>query len=100
MKICQKYQQTILFWGDRPSSMVSSAPTILWLRVQIQSTPFKLFSLCIIEIIMRKEQKYTKRGRDWPILKNQYRFMLNAHNLKEQITILEFYEHIKFDDKI
>ena len=44
------------FWGGRHSSMVSSAPTILWPQVQIPSTPSTLFSICI-EIVMRKEQK-------------------------------------------
>ena len=46
--------------------MVSSAPTILPSRVRIPSTPSMLFSNCI-EIVMRKEQKSTKRERDWPI---------------------------------
>ena len=54
--------------GGRHSSMVSSAPTILRPRVRILSTPFMFFSICI-EIVTRREQKETKRGRDWPIFK-------------------------------
>ena len=43
------------FWpGGRLSSVVLSAPTILWPWVQIPSKPSKLFSICIIEIVMRR----------------------------------------------
>ena len=42
---------------DRHRSVVSSAPTILRLQVQIPRTPFTLFSICIVEIIMRKGRK-------------------------------------------
>ena len=45
--------------GGRHSSMVSSVPTILRLWVRIPSTPSKLFSICIIEIVMRKAQQLT-----------------------------------------
>ena len=43
--------------GGRHSSVVLSPPTILWLRVQIPSTLCKLFSICIIEIVIRKGRK-------------------------------------------
>ena len=43
--------------GDRHSSVVLTAPTILQPWVQIPSTPSTLFSICIIEIVMRKEPK-------------------------------------------
>ena len=43
--------------GGCHSSVVLSAPTILQPQVQIPSTPSMLFSICIIEIVMRKEQK-------------------------------------------
>ena len=42
--------------GCRHSSVVSSAPTILFPWVQILSTPSTLFSICI-EIVTRKKQK-------------------------------------------
>ena len=42
---------------DEHISMVLSAPTILWPWVRIPSTPSMLFSICIIEIVTRKEQK-------------------------------------------
>ena len=45
------------FWGGCNSSVVSSAPTILWPRVQIPSTSSMLFSICIFEIVTRKERK-------------------------------------------
>ena len=53
-------------WGGRHSSVVSSAPTILWPQVRIPSTPSMLYSICI-EIVMRKKNENKKRGRDWPI---------------------------------
>ena len=57
--------------------MVSSLPTILQPQVQIPTTTSKLFSICIIEIIievgMRKGQKQ-KRGQDDPYL-NKYRLL-------------------------
>ena len=46
--------------GSRHSSMVSSAPTILWLWVWIPSTLSMFFSICIIEIVMRKGQNKQK----------------------------------------
>ena len=39
------------------SAVVLSTPTILRLRVQIPSTPSILFSICIIEIVMRNGRK-------------------------------------------
>ena len=47
---------TNYYWtqGDRHSSMVSSAPTMIWPRVGIPSTPSMLFSICIIKTGMRK----------------------------------------------
>ena len=42
------------------SSVVLSAPTILWPRVRIPSTPSMLFSICI-EIVMRKRTKINKK---------------------------------------
>ena len=47
--------------GGRHSSVVSSAPTILRLRVQIPSTPSMLFLICIIEIVTRKERKWNQK---------------------------------------
>ena len=44
-------------FGGRHSSMVSSVPTILRPWVQIPSTPSTPFSICIIEIVMRKGGK-------------------------------------------
>ena len=41
----------------RNSSIISHAPTILQPQVRIPSTPSTLFSIFIIEIVMRKEQK-------------------------------------------
>ena len=38
----------------RHSSVVSSVLTIMWPRVQIPSTPFMLFSICIFVVGMRK----------------------------------------------
>ena len=49
--------------GGRHSSVVSSEPTILQQWVQIPRTPSH-FSICIIEIVMRKGRK---RGWDSPI---------------------------------
>ena len=46
--------------GGRHSSVVLSAPTILWPRVRIPSTPSTLFSICI-EIVLRKERKINKK---------------------------------------
>ena len=43
--------------GDRHSSMVLSAPTILQPWVRIQSKSSTLFSICIIEIVMMKRTK-------------------------------------------
>ena len=43
----------------RHSSVVSSAPTILRPQVRIPSTPSKLFSICIIEIVI--ETKINKK---------------------------------------
>ena len=52
--------------------MVLSAPIILQPRVQIPSTPATLFSIYIIEILMRKGlENKQKRGRDWPIFKKR-----------------------------
>ena len=61
--------QSLNEFNGRHSSVVLSASTILWQQVQIPSTPSTLFSICIIEIVIRKGRKETKRGRDWPILK-------------------------------
>ena len=44
--------------------MVSSAPTNLWGRVRIPSTPSVLFSICIIEIAMRKRTKRNKKRKE------------------------------------
>ena len=44
-------------WGSRQSSMVSSMPTILRLRVWVPSKPSMLFSICIVEVVMRKGRK-------------------------------------------
>ena len=49
------YQEMYILAG-RHSSVVSSAPTILWPRVRILSTPSMLFSICV-EIVTRKERK-------------------------------------------
>ena len=38
----------------RHSSVVSFAPTVLRPQVRIPSTPSTLFSICIIEIVLRK----------------------------------------------
>ena len=43
--------------GGCHSSVVSSATTILWPRVKIPSTPSMLLSICIIEIVTKKERK-------------------------------------------
>ena len=53
----QRNQQIFFGWGGRHSSMVLSAPTILRPWVRIPSTPSMLFSICIIEIVTRKERK-------------------------------------------
>ena len=45
----------------RHSTVVSSLPTILRPRVRIPCTEFKLFSICIIEIVMRKGRKINKK---------------------------------------
>ena len=45
------------------SYVVSSAPTILWSWVRIPSTLFKLYSICIIEIVMKKGQSKLKEAR-------------------------------------
>ena len=36
------------------SSVISSAPTIMRPQVRILSTPSMLFSICVIEVVMRK----------------------------------------------
>ena len=56
-KHCEKLSTKTSINGDHHSSVVSSAPTILRLQVQIPSTPCMLFSICIIEIVMRKGRK-------------------------------------------
>ena len=56
--------------GGRHSSMVSSATTILRLRVRIPSTPSKLFSICIIEIVSKKITKINKKEAGIGPLKN------------------------------
>ena len=38
------------YTGGRHSSVVLSAPTILWPRVRIPSTPSTLFTICFVEI--------------------------------------------------
>ena len=53
----------------RHSSVVSSAPTICSRRFKSQAHTIYAFLICIIEIIMRKGRKSTKRGLDWPIFK-------------------------------
>ena len=64
--------QRLRLLGGRHSSMVSSAPTILQPWVQIPSTSCTLFSIYIIEIVLRK---WTKWGRDLPIFsKKDYVF--------------------------
>ena len=50
------------------SSMVSSAPTILWPLVRIPRTPSTLFQF-VIDLWCEKEENKQKRGRDWPIFK-------------------------------
>ena len=47
--------------GSRHSSIVLSAPTILRPRVWIPSRPSLLFSICIIEILIRKGRKLNKK---------------------------------------
>ena len=51
------------------SSVVSSAPTIPWPRVQIPSTPSTLFSICKMsfELNCEKNENKQKRGQDWAI---------------------------------
>ena len=74
-KVCQRathsatvafllYQNNSKVKNFYHSSMVLSVPTILRPWVQIPSTPFTLFSICIIEIVIRKGRKQIKRGRD------------------------------------
>ena len=50
------FRKKTLFSG-RDSSMVLSVPTILWPRFRIPSTPSSLFSISIIEIVMKKGRK-------------------------------------------
>jgi len=51
-------------------SMVSSVPTILRPRVRIPSTPFTLFSICIIEIVMKNNENKQKEAMIGPFKKN------------------------------
>ena len=41
-------------------------PTILQPWIRIRSTPNRLFSICIIEILMKKDENKQKRGRALP----------------------------------
>ena len=50
---CKNYMKL----GGRHSYVGLSVPAILQPQVQIPSTPYKLFSICIIEIVMRKGRK-------------------------------------------
>ena len=63
--------ETIKVEGGRRSSVVSSVSTIMQQWVRIPSTPVKLFSIGIIEIVMRKAQKKQKEAGIGPFLKKQ-----------------------------
>ena len=62
--------------GGCYSSVVSSAPTILWPWVQIPSTPTMLFQFVSLELYFdwEKDENKRKRGRDWPIFKKSIIF--------------------------
>ena len=81
----KKLAQKINLEGGLHSSLVLSVPTILRSWVRIRSTPSMLFPICIIEIVMREEQKETRRGRDWPILK-KYQFWWTVRPVVDSIT--------------
>ena len=74
--------------GGRHSSVVSSAPTILRPLVWIPITPYTLFSICIIEIVMRESTKINKKGpglgQKWSISKKQYNFY-SKFNVKKYL---------------
>ena len=57
--------------GGRHISLVLSVPTILQLRVQIPNTPSMLSSICIIVIVMRKDEKTKKKPGLTPVFKKQ-----------------------------
>ena len=48
--------------GGRHSSVVLSAPTILPSQVRIPNTPSTLFSIYIIEIVIKKDQNKQKEA--------------------------------------
>ena len=82
----------LFLFGGRHSSMVSSAPTILWPQVWIPSTQSMLFSICI-EIVTRKEPKLTKRGRYWPF------FLKKMTHQRCLISVLLLFFSRKFPKK-
>ena len=57
--------------GGHHISLVLSVPTILQLRVRIPSTPSMLSSICIIVIVMRKDEKTKKKPGLTPVFKKQ-----------------------------
>ena len=57
MSLAQKlFLKQVFILGDRHSSVVSSAPTIMWLQVRIPTAPSTLF-----QFVMRKGRKNKKR---------------------------------------
>ena len=72
-KICQTY---FFKFGRRHSTVVLSAPSILWPQVRIPSTPSMLFQFIMVKIetviviAMKKDENKLNRGRDGPFLNN------------------------------
>ena len=69
-----RWEQTLKhFWlyfvGDRHSSVVLSASTLMSPRVQIPSTPSMLFQFVLLKLYSEKDENKQKRDRDWPIFK-------------------------------
>ena len=57
--------------SSRHSSVVSSAPTILRPRVQIPSTPSRLFQFVLLKMELECEKDEYKRKRGWDWLKRE-----------------------------
>ena len=74
--------------GGRHSSMVLSAPTILWPRVQIPSTPSMRFQFVLLELYWEKNENKEKEAKIGPFLKKNLQQRHVIITLSEEAAIL------------
>ena len=83
-EILKRYQRNLAFnyiLGGRHSSVVTSMATILRLQVRIPRSPSMLFSICIIEIVLRIERKKQKEAWIGAFKKIILNLLIREHSL-------------------